>query len=338
MRWKLLQLGLVLGCLCSLAIHALPQVIPLDIPRRGGDPNDAGIEGRILLRSGQTAEFYIKVILGDLKRPLTSLYTNKQGEFRFPNLSEGEYYVQVIADEELYEPVTQTVRLARSQLALLTISLRRKEMITTRAPNAALVSTSELSQSVPVAARKEFAQGVKLARKGDPSGAIEHLQRALAIYPDYIAAHNNLGVQYLKRKQLGQATTQFRLALEKEPKYFNSIFNLALVMLERQDYPGAIAQLNQSIAIDSTRAGAHMLLGIALQNIGELPGAERALSKALIIGGTNYFVAHYYLAQVYLKSGRNDEAIRALRAYLQEAPKGEFAEEAKSLLSRLTTQ
>ncbi len=337
MRGKLVQLGLVLVYLCGVAVAGLPQQIPLDMPRRGGDPNNAGIEGRILLPSGQTAEFNIKVILSDLRRPLTSLYTNKQAEFQFLNLSEGEYYVQVLADENIYEPVIQTVRLARSQVSLLTMTLRKKELIA-RTSNEALISASELSQVVPVAARKEFALGVKLAGKGDISGAAEHLERAVAIYPDYIAAHNNLGVQYLKRQQLDRAAAQFRVALAKEPRYFNSIYNLALVMLERKDYFGAIAQLNQAVAIESTRAAAHLLLGISLLNIGELPGAERALSKALIIGGANYVVAHYYLAQLYLKNSRGDEAIRALQAYLQEAPKGEFAEEARSLLKRWPSQ
>jgi len=335
MRVKLLQLCLALGCLCSLTTRSFPQEIPLDIPRRGGDPNNAGIEGRILLPSGQTAEFNIKVILSDLRRPLSSLYTNKQAEFRFSNLSEGDYSVQVIADEKVYEPVTQTVRLGRSQVYQLSMTLRRKELVTTRTADAALVSAAELSQQVPVAAQREFALGVKLAGKGDSSAAIEHLQRALAIYPDYVAARNNLGAQYLKRKEFDQAAVQFQLALQKEPNYFNSIFNLALVMLERQDYSGAIAQLNQAIAIDNTRADAQLFLGIALLDIGQLPGAERALSRALVIGGPNYVVAHFYLAQLYLKNRDDDEAIRALRAYLQEAPKGEFAEEARRLLGNL---
>jgi tetratricopeptide (TPR) repeat protein len=337
MRLKLLQLALVLGCLCSLAVPGLPQEIPQDIRRREGDPNNAGIEGRILLPSGQSADFNIKVILSDVKRPLITLHTNKHAEFRFPDLSEGEYYVQVIADENLYEPSTQTVRLARSQLSYLTFTLRKKALVTTRTSNAAMVSTSELSERVPVAARKEFSQGVKLAGKGDTSGAIEHLQRAVAIYPDYVAAINNLGVQYLKLKEFDEAAAQFHLALEKEPRYFNSIINLTLVMLERQDYMGAIARLNEAIAVDSSRAPAYLLLGISLLNVGELIGAERALSRALLTGGADCVVAHYCLAQLYLKSGRDDEASRSLRAYLEEAPKGEFAKEAKSLLNRLTS-
>lgn len=333
---SLLRVFLVFGCVCCLGTRVFPQEVPLENPRRGGDPNNAGIEGHIVLPSGQAAEFNIKVILSDLRRPLNSLYTDKHAEFRFLNLSEGEYYIQVIADEKRFEPVTQTVRLARSQVAMLTINLRNKEMIATRGPGAAMVSTSELSQTVPDAARKEFIQGVKLAEKGDLAGAIEHLRRAVVIYPEYTAAHNNLGAQYLKRKELDLATEHFRLALRNDPKYFNSVFNLALVMLERHEHLSAIAQLNQAIAIDSSRAAPHMFMGIALIDVNELPGAERALSKALILGGTDYAVAHYYLAQVHLKNKSEEQAKTSLKAYLQEAPKGEFAGEAKDLLSRLS--
>ena len=64
---------------------------------------------------------------------------------------------------------------------------------------------------------------------------------------------------------------------------------------------------------------------------GDLADAERELTKALVMGGAECVAAHYHLARVYLARGDKTEALRAVRAYLDDAPKGEYAKEAKQL-------
>ncbi len=331
---KTVKVYLAMVYLCGLAVAVSSQEMPIDMSRRGGDPNNALIEGRVLLPSGQSANFNIKIILSDLKSNLATLYTNKHAEFRFPNLSQGIYYIQAVADEKVYEPVTATVRLARSQIFQLSITLRAKDEIVRRKSGSQIISAAEFNQAAPAAARKKYEQGVKFAGKGEAQTAIEHFQQAITIYPDYVAAHNDLGAQYLKLKEFDRADEHFRRALEQNPKYFNALFNLALVRMEQRDYAGAIARLNQAIEIDSSRPAAHFWLGIAMLNVGDLPNAERALSKALVMGGHNFASAHFYLAKVYLKRGDTAEAARALKAYLDELPDGENAEEAKLLLKK----
>src|SRR5262245_6822051 len=129
MSTKIIRSIMVVVCSSALAMITFAQDVPLDIPRRSADPNNALIEGRVLLPSGQSANFNVKITLSELHRPLATLYTNKHAEFRFPNLREGEYYVQVLADEKIYEPVTQRVILTRSQNYQLSITLRKKEEI-----------------------------------------------------------------------------------------------------------------------------------------------------------------------------------------------------------------
>lgn len=322
-------------CSFVLAVVSFAQDPPLEIARRSPDPTNAMIEGRILLPSGQSANFNVKVTLSEQHRPLNTLYTNKHAEFRFQNLREGEYYVQAVADEKIYEPVTQRIWLNRSLTYQLTITLRKKEEIAERKADAQVVSAAELDRAAPPAAQKEYIQAVRLAAKGDMRQAVERFQRAIAIYPDYLDARNDLGAQYLKLKRFDEAAEQFRVVLEKNPKNFNSRFNLGLVLIEQKDYAAAIAQLNQAVAIDSAQPAPRLWLGVAFLQTGDLPGAERELSRALITGGANFVAAHYYLAQVYLRRGDSAEASRALKAYLEGSPKGEYAEEARVVLKKL---
>src|SRR5260370_27166033 len=201
-----------------------------------------------------------------------------------------------------------------------------------------VVSVAELRQSVPSAARKEYELGLKSVAKGDFVNAAAHFKEALSIYPEYLAARNDLGAQYLKLKRLDEAEKHFQIVLEKDPKNFNAKFNLGLVCIERKNYQDAILQLNQAIAIDSARPVARLWLGFALLETGDLAQAERELAKALVMGGAECVAAHYHLARIYLTRGDRTEALRAVRAYLEDAPKGEYVKEARQLEDQIRAQ
>src|SRR5438034_8686301 len=84
---------------------ALPGIVaaqefPISTDRRNGDTNNAVIEGRVALPSGFAAERYIKITVRNSVSVLNRIYTNKHGEFRFHDLSEGIYYVQAEVDRK----------------------------------------------------------------------------------------------------------------------------------------------------------------------------------------------------------------------------------------------
>lgn len=329
---RALQLLFALLCSSLPALLVCAQDTQMVSPHVKADPKNAQIEGRVRLPSGHSAEINVRITLRNTTSTLNTLYSNKHGEFRFSDLSEGIYLVEAAGDANLYEPAVETVRLGRGQVFQLTISLRPKMVTVTRRAGPLLVSAKDLREDAPAEARKEYDRGAKLMAKGDWNGASAHLRRALEIHPDYRAARNDLGAQCLKLGLLDEAAEHFRMILGKDPKYFNARFNLALVMIERKQYAEAQAQLKEALQIDPTRAVGHLWLGIIHLNTGDLQGAERELTRALIMGSPELAEAHYYLAQVYLKRGDPAEAGRAFRAYLDESPKGEFAEEAKAWL------
>jgi Flp pilus assembly protein TadD len=298
------------------------------------DPNNASIAGRVVLPSGSSADFNVKITLRNTRSPLATIYSDKHGEFRFMNLGEGTYYIDVLGDPEHYEPVTQQVQLVRGQQVHLTISLQSKHEVITRKLTKT-VPASELYRKIPTAAKREYEKATRLIGKGKIEEAIEHFKQAIAIWPEYHAARNDLGVQYLKLGHFDEAIEQFQIVVETDPKYFNSRLNLGLALIEQRRYGEAIEQLNQAISIDSTSPTAHLWLGVALLQVGELQMAERKLIKALVIGGPGNSIAHYYLAHLYLKRGSCEEAMRELKIYLQESPRGEYAAQAQLLLERL---
>ena len=318
----------------GLAGASAAQSSHMASPHVNADPSSALIEGRVRLPSGQSAELNVKITLSNSTSTLNTLFTNLHGEFRFPDLKEGIYYVLASGNEELYEPVTETVRIGRGQVVQLTIGLRlRPETIKHRA-GSNVISATGLKEDAPPAARKEYEQAMKFAGKGQFRQAIDSLRRAIEIHPNYLVAHNDLGAQYLKLGQVEEAAEEFRFVLEKDPTYFNSRFNLGLVMVERNDHLAAQAQFRMAVQTDTSRAVAHFWLGISLLQTGDLQNAERELTRALITGGGSFPAAHYYLGRLYLKRGDREGAMRSYRAYIEEAPHGEYADEVRIWLKK----
>jgi tetratricopeptide (TPR) repeat protein len=299
------------------------------------DTNNAVIEGRVTLPSGFSADRNVKITLKNSQSVLNTLYSNKHGEFQFINLSEGVYYIQAEVDDGNFDPVVEKVSLGRGIVWELTLQLREKKFRHASATGARVISAVEARQPVPEGAKKEYNLGLKFVAKGNFLQAAAHFREALSIYPEYLAARNDLGAQYLKLKRLDEAEEHFRIVLERDPKNFNAKFNFGLVRIERRDYADAISQLNQAMAIDRARPVVHLWLGFTLMEMGDLPNAERELTKALVMGGYDCVAAHYHLAQLYLKRGDPSEALRAVKAYLQESSKGEYAKEARELAKRL---
>jgi len=305
----------------------------IDPRYKTADTNNAVIRGRVTLPSGFAAEGYARITLRNHQSVLSTLYTNNSGEFQIRNLSEGIYFVQAEVSGN-FDPVTRRVELGRGLMVDLTLELRAKNDPSGTRPGK-IVSAAELRQSVPSAAKKQYELGLKLVNKGNYQEAATHFQEAITIYPEYLAARNDLGAQYLKLKQLDEAEKHFEIVLSSDPKNFNAKFNMGLVQVERRNYPEAISLLQQAMAIDSTRPVTRLWIGIAKLEMGDIETAEAELTRALITGGDECVAAHYHLARLYMTRGDRLEAARSVKSYIQLAPKGELIKEAKELARQI---
>ena len=320
--------------LCGFVVFAVTaRAQEIDPKYKTADTNNAVIRGRVTLPSGFAAEGYARITLRNHQSVLSTLYTNNSGEFQIRNLSEGIYFVQAEVKGN-FEPVTRRVELGRGLMVDLTLELRAKNDPGGTRPGK-VVSAAELRQSVPSAAKKQYELGLKFVNKGNFQRAATHFQEALTIYPEYLAARNDLGAQYLKLKQIDEAEKHFEIVLSNDPKNFNATFNMGLVQVERRNYTEAISLLQQAMALDSTRPVARLWIGIAKLEMGDIEIAESELTRALITGGDECVAAHYHLARVYMTRGNRLEAARSVRAYVQLAPKGELIKEAKELARQI---
>ncbi len=326
--------------ICVIALHAYgvraqdqpPPVSRIPIPRT--DTALSSITGRVVLPSGHPVNDRVRITLSTLNDPGMLVYTDTNGQFNFTGLRNGTYSIEVSGDRKLYDTVTEQVTLLRGMRANLVIHLRERDSSANKKPGG-VVSVAELDAGVPPAAKKEYEKGSKLSNEGKRQEAIAQFRRALEIHPAYLRARNDLGVQYIILKQWAEAFEQFEAAIEINPKSFNPRLNIGIALVELRRFTEAMDHLNMAISIDSSSPAAHLYLGIAALQTEDLPAAEGQLSTALSIGGAEHAIAHFYLANVHMKKGDRDRAIIELKTYLQKAPEGDKASQARKLLDEL---
>jgi tetratricopeptide (TPR) repeat protein len=292
------------------------------------------VSGQVVLPSGQQVNHRIKVTLSGYRIASNSVYTDNKGRFSIATSGDGTYTLEVESEDGMYERATQEVRVIYGAHPMLVITLRERAGAAKK-PGASVVSTGELDQQIPDAARKEYEKGAQLSEKGDFQAAAERFKKAIALFPSYLMARNNLGVQYLKLGEWAEAAKQFEAAIELNPKALNPRQNLGIALIEQKNYSQAIQHLNQAIAIDSSSAIAHLYLGIASLGVDEVDQAEHELTTALSTGGEEYSNAHFFLGLAYIKKGNRELAIRELKSYVAKQPKGEKVARANQLLEKL---
>ncbi len=327
---RTVRISLLLSLLCAVGSTALAQE-DIDPRYRTADTNNAVINGRVTLPSGYQLEGYAKITLRTSQSVVQVIHTDKSGEFQILNLSEGVYFVQGETLDGVFEPVTKRIELGRGLRVNVNLEMREKKAQHVKSIASRVISAAELRQQVPPNAKKAYEHGLQAVKKGKFSEAATYFEQALQFYPDYIAARNDLGAQYLKLKRIDEAEKHFQIVLTNDPKNFNAKYNMGLVQFERHDYVGALALLNEAISFDSSRAVPHLWIGIVKLEMGNLPDAETSLVRSLLMGGDECVAAHYHLARIYVSRGDMGDARRSIQAYLEQAPRGEYSKEAKEL-------
>ncbi|HEY6329509.1 MAG TPA: tetratricopeptide repeat protein [Blastocatellia bacterium] len=303
----------------------------------GSDPSgEATIDGRVVLPSGRSVAGILKVTLEKGSNAIRTVYTDTTGVFHIGTIMGGEYSVRAYGDDRFYLPGNQELLIKPGASVQLVIYLREKP--TSSTGKAGVVSAEDWDRLAPRDAKKDYDKAEKMIGKGDIDGGIEELRQALSLYQDYASARNELGVQYLKRNELAQASEQFEYILGKAPTYFEAKFNLGLVRLQQQRYKDAVTELTSATSIDGSNAGAHLWLGVARLETADLPAAEQEMARAQALGGLQLPATHYYLGQVYLRQNRTADACKQFQEYLSISATGDLATDSRRILQKCSSK
>lgn len=198
-------------------------------------------------------------------------------------------------------------------------------------PSGGTVSVGQLQHKVPGKARKDFAAAEKKTQSGDYSGALNLLEQAVNIDPEYVEAHNNIGCRLLNLNRPEEALAAFRRALEIDPNVPYTQGNIAAAMLFLHRPVEAEAAARAAIELDGASSKGRFLLGLALvqQSKFTLEAAQNLRKSE-----NDFPRARLAAAAVLERLGQVNEAKQELKGYLTDGS-SERRTEVQAWLARL---
>jgi predicted Zn-dependent protease len=297
---------------------------------------DAIVRGVVVMPDGSSLSEPVKVTLKVLRGDKDITYTDNNGRFELPHVAAGEYTIEVEADRsrDRFDIVSEKIIVRTNTPDFITITLRAKAGKEQVRGNKT-VSVAMLDQKVPAAAKREFDNATRATREDRAEDSIAALRRAIAIYPDYVMALNDLGAQLLELDRLDEALVPLRTATRIDPNSFNPELNLGIVLTRKHEFKEALTALDRALTSEPSSPAAHLYAGQAAAGIRDDARAERELTSAYDLGGRPFSVALVYLARVYVNRGDKQSAIKSLQQYLQDDPSGSNVPLVKKMLADL---
>jgi Ca-activated chloride channel homolog len=244
---------------------------------------------------------------------------------------------QVVSLPSSVEAATSMNAIQTSQLDLNLF------LIGTRNPNTTQVqspdsSISPLDLRAPRKARRSYEQGYRLLLRSDLDGALQPLITAVALDPNFVAAHNALGTAYLKLGRNQQAEAEFTQAVALDSHLPNSYLNLGCAQLALKQYPAAEASLRQA----SSMAPLDLQLKLALaygefvnRDYSGVIATEREVHSSKHDGAA---VVHLFAAGAWEAQGNLDEAQQQMETLLLETPEPAAAGQFREILNQIKSE
>ena len=156
-------------------------------------------------------------------------------------------------------------------------------------------------------------KGWSLISLGDYAGAIQSLEKALALAPGEIQAQSLLGWAQMLHDDYDEALGTFSRVLMKEPATALARINVGYICLKKRIFGEAIEHLSKAIRLDNDRKAtlyAHYYLGLVYLEREMYEDAQSFLRKTLKLG-PNLIEAHFELGRALWFAGQREEAMRA---------------------------
>ena len=337
MRVSSLLLITFLFCCAATATRA--QQPGGNVNRTGIGPvestNLGSIRGRVLMADGRPTTEPVKITLEAMRGSQTVIYTDQQGNFEVKGIYPGSYVLEADASMLRLGIGSERVQVFRGTPAIATIYLKEVASGERRAGGSPVVSVGELDAKIPSKAQKEFSRASEAMSAGKNEEAVAFLRSAIAIYPEYLKAHNDLGTCLLALGKLEEAEKELRIAVGLDAKAFNPQLNLGIVLVNQQKYAEAAEILDKALALDGSSPAARLYSGIAFTNLGNTARGEKDLKAAHNFGGAKFALALFHLGKLYMNEGKNEEALDAFETYLREAPDSNNLNQVQQLIAML---
>jgi Tfp pilus assembly protein PilF len=311
-----------------IAVLILPSSVSAQ--ERGGN-----LKVRVTFTDGHPCNLrvMVRLMLSAGSTPIAENYADESGIIDFDDIAVGNYHL-VVSGDGIVETDSGLFEVDnRKGTQFQTVTVRRTDEDSPSQPSAATVSVAQMT--IPKSAHKLFAKASDSIALQDWKKAIDQLDKAVALYPQYVQAYTNLGVVY---HRMGEREKE-RLALEKaislDDHYAPAWINLGWMAIAQQNFPAAEGALDKASALDPNNAQALLMLAnVELMNL-HYDQAIANCRKVHSLGPDPHALVHFIAARAFEHESRLHDAAAELKTFLKEEPSGVRADAARKELVKL---
>ena len=252
--------------------------------------------------------------------------TDGTGRFRFSNLQRG--YYRVILNVPGFRPAQQDADLQVVFRAFLIFELDSEKT----GPMALL---DVINARAPAEAREELVRGRAALGKKNYEESVAHLQRAIAVYPEFYEAHLLLGTALMDEREWKKAEVAFERAAELKSGSATAILLLGEVYWRQKRYDEAEKTLLDGLKLDDKSWHGYFTLGRLYWDLDNIAKSGPAVGRTLQLK-PDFAEAHLLAGNILLKINQHERGLAEYQEYLRLEPKGEFAAQTRELVQKLS--
>jgi Flp pilus assembly protein TadD len=216
------------------------------------------------------------------------------------------------------------------------VRARRKADSADDMTSGAFISVGDLG--VPTPAAKEFDKANHLIARQDWPNATKRLQKAVAMYPNYASAYNNLGAAYSRLGNIASARTALQQAITLNDHLAAAYVNLARVDFLEKDFSDAESLLNKASSLGPPDINQFKLLAYAQVMDQHFDQAIETAHRAHASQVRGHAFLHLAAANAYEQEKKIRDSIAELQTYLSEEPAAPRANEVKKAIATLQAE
>lgn len=315
---RLFFLGFIFSCSVSLAAGQIAGGLTETTNTRLGGNNY--IVGTVYSPDGMPVTKRMNMRLSSPTWGDISAITDDRGRFVFSGVGSGVYTLFIDGEKE-FENATQQVEIVRRRSTVpetYSVTIRLRFLAPPKAEKPAVISAS--NAGVPKQAMGLYEKASKLAEAKDYKGALEQLKLAVAKYPAFVNALNQMGVLYLQLNELDKADESLQAALKIKPDAYQPLINRSITLFRLRKYKEAETVLRDTLKARSESPVAYYYLGRTLTKLGRIDEAESAYLTCIKMSPGEFKEAHRLLAAIYLDRGAAQRVVEELETYLSLVP------------------
>ena len=258
------------------------------------------------------------------------------GDPTFGNGSSGTISLATSTDGRFGNPVgTDAIQQGQMDYNYLLVNSRNPNGSKVQNPSG---SVSALDLKAPGKARHEYEQGYQLLMQNKLQGAVDHLTKAITIYPNFVAAHNALGTAYLNQGQNEKALAEFSKSVALDDHLPNSYLNLGCTQLALKQFPAAEDSFRKASTIAPLDLQLKVALAYAEFANHDYPAVLTTASEVHQGKHQGAAVVHFFAAGALEAQDNLAGARRELETLLQEAPQSPSAPLFRTILADINAE